>query len=99
DFNGDGVVDFVTEEDNKLVVYEAQVGKSNLLKSVSNSLGVSFTLDYERLGNKYGYYNRTVFTGEFTEEIIVDVEDCEPFNYGSTTLSDPSQVLWDMQSS
>ncbi|HCQ15304.1 MAG TPA: hypothetical protein DIU20_03520, partial [Cryomorphaceae bacterium] len=57
DMNGDGLLDYVKAEDNgDLTVHYCELKKSNLLKKVINPLGGSFTLDYERVGNKYGDY-------------------------------------------
>jgi hypothetical protein len=55
DMNGDGVPDFVeTNKEGDLIVYYAQVNKSNLLKKVTNPLRGSFTVDYELVGSKFG---------------------------------------------
>lgn len=61
DVNGDGFADYITE-DGGLKVQYAQVGKSNLLKKVNNPLGGSFTIEYDRLGNKTGYHDPIVNT-------------------------------------
>lgn len=63
DVNGDGVVDYVTEGDyGSLEVRYAQLQEHNLLKKVTNPLGGSFTITYERVGNKTGYYEPTIKT-------------------------------------
>ncbi len=56
DMNGDGLVDYIRDEDGGLNIYLSKVGKSNLLKKVTNSLKGTFVIDYERKGNRYGAY-------------------------------------------
>ncbi len=56
DMNGDGNVDFVETNSGEMSVFLSEVGKSNLLKKVTNPLKGSFALDYKRMGNKYGFH-------------------------------------------
>jgi RHS repeat-associated protein len=53
DIDGDGKVDHVLKLDGNANVYAKlnQIGKSNLLRSVTRPLGGSFTVDYRRAGN------------------------------------------------
>ncbi|RLE20154.1 MAG: hypothetical protein DRJ50_11185, partial [Actinobacteria bacterium] len=52
DVNGDGFADVVKSTDDTLVeVSLNQQGRTNLLESVANPLGGSFTIDYSREGN------------------------------------------------
>ncbi len=52
DVNGDGFADaLLSLNDDRLSVKLNQQGRTNLLKSVSNPMGGSFTVDYERVGN------------------------------------------------
>ena len=47
DFNGDGISDFLTVDNNGLHVRYARLGRTGLLKKVENPLGGSIVLDYE----------------------------------------------------
>jgi YD repeat-containing protein len=52
DVNGDGFADaLLSLNDDKLSVKLNQQGRTNLLKTVTNPMGGSFTVDYERAGN------------------------------------------------
>ena len=52
DVNGDGFADsLLSLNDDQLTVALNQQDRSNLLKTVTNPLGGSFTVDYERKGN------------------------------------------------
>jgi RHS repeat-associated protein len=52
DVNGDGYPDDVLSvNDSQMQVLLNQTGRTNLLKTVANPLGGSFTLDYTRAGN------------------------------------------------
>jgi len=52
DIDGDGAPDSVrSNDDDEIEVRRNKVGRSNLLKSVKNSLGGELRLDYEREGN------------------------------------------------
>ncbi len=63
DMNGDRIPDFVeTDSIGGLKVTYGQLDKSNLLKTVTNPLKGSFTLDYAREGNKFGSYPEQVPT-------------------------------------
>lgn len=59
DMNGDGKVDYITKDGGLNVKY-SQIGKSNLLKKVTNPLKGSFTISYERVGNKVGFHDVVV---------------------------------------
>jgi RHS repeat-associated protein len=64
DMNGDGGLDLVEFDDangDQLKVRYLKVDQANLLKEVNNPLGGSFTINYKRVGNKYGKYDRYVF--------------------------------------
>lgn len=55
DIDGDEYPDLLqSDEENRLVVKQSAIGRTNLLKAVSRPLGASFTLDYKRAGNTYG---------------------------------------------
>ncbi|MGB0175743.1 MAG: toxin TcdB middle/N-terminal domain-containing protein, partial [Owenweeksia sp.] len=75
DMNGDGVVDYIRDEDGGLNIYLSKVGKSNLLKKVTNPLKGSFVIDYERKGNRYGAYpvEVPIHTTVEDEEMIWDM--------------------------
>ncbi|MDA8824617.1 hypothetical protein N9N17_01810, partial [Schleiferiaceae bacterium] len=74
DINGDGFVDFLRTDltppdepvytadldGDEVGVWYNQLGTTNKLKSVTNPLGGSFTLDYEVIGNKYGEYDSQI---------------------------------------
>ncbi|WP_084625894.1 SpvB/TcaC N-terminal domain-containing protein [Flavobacterium soli] len=47
DFNGDGYVDYVQRVGNQLEVFESKIGRTNKLRTVTNPLKGSFTIDYE----------------------------------------------------
>ncbi len=52
DMNGDGLPDAVRSTDDEDIQVRLNTrGRTNLLKSVANPLGGSFTVDYERTGN------------------------------------------------
>lgn len=52
DVDGDGFADaLLSLDDNLLSVSRNRQGRTNLLKSVTNPLGGSFTVDYDRAGN------------------------------------------------
>jgi len=54
DMNGDGYLDFVTSDDaNNVTVRLNQIGTTNLLKKVTASMGGSWAVSYERVGNTY----------------------------------------------
>jgi len=57
DINGDGYADFITynSSNDKLNVYYSAIGRTNMLKTVNNPLGGSFTMDYTP--NKKTYNN------------------------------------------
>ena len=70
DMNGDGLLDFVsTDQKGVLKVHYAQMQKSNLLRSVTNPLNGSFTLDYDLEGNKRGTLQPQVPT-ERTDDYV-----------------------------
>lgn len=73
DMNGDGVLDYVQSNgDGDLEVYFAQIKQKNLLKKVTNPLNGSFTISYEKVGNKYGNYPVQVKTHNTTaDELMV----------------------------
>jgi len=64
DVNGDGYPDFLELEEisglvqDEMKVHLCQVKKSNLLKKIKSPTGSEISLDYQRVGNKYGYYDR-----------------------------------------
>lgn len=64
DVNGDGYPDFLELEEisgltqDEMKVYLCQVQKSNLLKKIKSPTGSEISLDYQRVGNKYGYFDR-----------------------------------------
>ncbi len=61
DMNGDGYPDMIRhDDDDGLLVYLSAIGKSNLLKKVTNPLKGSFTMNYKRVGNRYGLYDTEV---------------------------------------
>lgn len=64
DVNGDGLPDQLSVNENKdydvIMVRYAKPSKANLLKKVTNPLGGTTELEYSRIGNKYGYYDRTI---------------------------------------
>ncbi|MEJ5362044.1 MAG: toxin TcdB middle/N-terminal domain-containing protein [Spirochaetota bacterium] len=51
DMNGDGLPDIVYDYDGKLYVRYNRTGKTNMLKSIKNSIGGTISLDYKRVGN------------------------------------------------
>lgn len=63
DMNGDKVPDYVIEDGlGNLSVSYAQLNAHNLLKTVTNPLNGSFTISYEKVGNKVGYHSPVVKT-------------------------------------
>ncbi|MBB6324466.1 RHS repeat-associated protein [Algoriphagus iocasae] len=60
DMDGDGLPDFVERYKDGIKVYKNLVGTTNLLRKVENPLGGSFTIEYEREGNKKGLKTATV---------------------------------------
>ncbi|WP_211219581.1 SpvB/TcaC N-terminal domain-containing protein [Flavobacterium subsaxonicum] len=58
DLNGDGFVDFMTYSDDGAVnVNYSAIGRTNMLKDVTNPIGGKFTLDYEASAKTYGNPN------------------------------------------
>ena len=47
DFNGDGFTDYLLNDDGDLKVYYSAIARTNQLKTVTNPLGGSFTIDYK----------------------------------------------------
>jgi RHS repeat-associated protein len=73
DVNGDGFADVLKSLDDSLLqVSVNQQGRTNLLASVTNPLGGSFTLDYTRDGNTTDHPN-SIWT--LTEVVIDDGRD------------------------
>lgn len=62
DMNGDGAPDYIHSDNGNLKIYYAKFGKLNKLKSVTNPLGGSFTIDYDVVGNKRGYFDPVIPT-------------------------------------
>jgi len=55
DVDGDGYPDIVeSDKESELKVTRSAIGRTNMLKSVTNSLGGTFTLDYEHSTPTYG---------------------------------------------
>ena len=55
DVDGDGYLDIVeSDKESELKVTRSAIGRTNMLKSVTNSLGGTFTLDYEHSMPTYG---------------------------------------------
>ena len=55
DVDGDGYLDIVeSDKESELKVTRSAIGRTNMLKSVVNSLGGIFTLDYEHTDPTYG---------------------------------------------
>ena len=55
DVDGDGYIDIVeSDKESELKVTRSAIGRTNMLKSVTNSLGGTFTLDYEHSTPTYG---------------------------------------------
>ena len=55
DVDGDGYLDIVeSEKESELKVTRSAIGRTNMLKSVTNSLGGTFTLDYAHTTPTYG---------------------------------------------
>lgn len=55
DVDGDGYLDIVeSEKESELKVTRSAIGRTNMLKAVSNSLGGTFTLDYAHTAPTYG---------------------------------------------
>ncbi|MCW8965706.1 MAG: hypothetical protein OQK82_03330, partial [Candidatus Pacearchaeota archaeon] len=54
DVNGDGFIDSIrSDNDSKLEVSLSQIGRTNMLKTVTRPQGAAFTLEYKRVGNTY----------------------------------------------
>ena len=61
DVNGDGYPDKVwVDSNNELHISLCTVTKSNLLRKIKAPGGSEIALDYQRVGNKYGYFDRTL---------------------------------------
>ena len=55
DVDGDGYLDIVeSDKESELKVTRSAIGRTNMLRSVTNSLGGTFTLDYEHTTPTYG---------------------------------------------
>lgn len=55
DVDGDGYLDVVeSDKEDELIVRRSTIGRTNMLKSVTNSLGGRFELDYEHSTPTYG---------------------------------------------
>lgn len=55
DVDGDGYLDIVeSEKESELKVIRSAIGRTNMLKAVTNSLGGTFTLDYAHTAPTYG---------------------------------------------
>ena len=55
DVDGDGYLDIVeSDKESELKVTRSAIGRTNMLRSVTNSLGGTFTLDYEHSTPTYG---------------------------------------------
>lgn len=55
DVDGDGYLDIVeSEKESELKVTRSAIGRTNMLKTVTNSLGGTFTLDYKHSTPTYG---------------------------------------------
>lgn len=55
DVDGDGYLDIVeSEKESELKVTRSTIGRTNMLKAVTNSLGGTFTLDYAHTAPTYG---------------------------------------------
>ena len=55
DVDGDGYLDIVTsDKESELTVRRSAIGRTNMLKAVTNSLGGTFTLDYAHTAPTYG---------------------------------------------
>ncbi|MDD7317523.1 MAG: toxin TcdB middle/N-terminal domain-containing protein [Prevotellaceae bacterium] len=55
DVDGDGYLDIVeSEKESELKVIRSAIGRTNMLRSVTNSLGGTFTLDYKHSTPTYG---------------------------------------------
>ncbi|MDL2257289.1 type IV secretion protein Rhs, partial [Bacteroidales bacterium OttesenSCG-928-I14] len=56
DVDGDGYLEIVeSHNDGTMSVYRSKIGRTNMLKTVKNPLGGSFTLDYERSRATYDH--------------------------------------------
>ncbi|WP_421751121.1 SpvB/TcaC N-terminal domain-containing protein [Croceimicrobium sp.] len=72
DMNGDGAPDFVVNNgSDELAVYYNKIGEGNRLKTVTNDLGGTFTIDYELVGNKVGYHEPKVKTHRSSDNQLV----------------------------
>lgn len=59
DVDGDGYLDIVeSEKESELKVTRSAIGRTNMLKAVTNSLGGTFTLDYAHTAPTYGASRR-----------------------------------------
>ncbi|MEC4048834.1 SpvB/TcaC N-terminal domain-containing protein [Flavobacterium sp. SUN046] len=47
DFNGDGYPDFIEKNGTGLMVYQSNLKRTNMLKTVINPIGGNFTIDYK----------------------------------------------------
>ncbi|TNE30820.1 MAG: hypothetical protein EP346_02640, partial [Bacteroidetes bacterium] len=95
DINGDGAPDAVVAKDGNLEVYYGLWGKANMLRSVTNPLGGSFTIDYKVVGNKRGYYEpviKTHLTEETNERILWDMPSSK-WVMSSLTVDDKHNVV------
>ena len=55
DVDGDGYLDILeSDKESELKVTRSAIGRTNMLKSVTNSLGGTFTLDYQHSAPTYG---------------------------------------------
>lgn len=106
DMNGDGYVDRVETDffnGDDIKIYHSKLKKVNLLKEIKNPLGGVISLEYDRVGNKYGYYNRTIFNHlykPFEQEpqvfwdmqsskwVLSEVRINDGYDLQSTTLGD-----------
>ena len=78
DVDGDGYLDIVeSEKESELKVTRSAIGRTNMLKSVTNSLGGTFTLDYAHTtptyglpGGKWVMLRKQVFRTEPTEFMV-----------------------------
>lgn len=56
DVDGDGYIDILTSDrENELTVRRSAIGRTNMLKSVTNSIGGRFELDYAHSTPTYGH--------------------------------------------
>lgn len=74
DMNGDNIPDIVSSDGfGKLSVRYATnvIGNSNLLSTVTNPLGGSFSINYHREGNKYGNYPVAIKTSTSADNEVM----------------------------